>query len=99
MNETLLTIIFGVLAVIGYFLSYYFHIKAKIYAATEKAVDEAEQDDKVAAEKMELAVNQIYDLIPAILKPLFSKEVIKGIVQNAFNSIESYAKKQIEKKG
>lgn len=95
--ENFLTIIFAVLAVLGYILSYYFSVKAKIYAATEDAVNNAEQDDKEAAEKLEFAVNQIYDIIPAVAKPFFSKKLIEKIVQKAFDKIEEYAKKQKRK--
>lgn len=95
--EYVFTIIFAVLAVAGVFLSYYFHVKAKIYAETESAVNNAEQDDKTAAEKMELAVSQIYSIVPAVLKPFFSKNVIEGIVQAAFDKIEEYAEKQVKK--
>lgn len=96
--ETVLTIIFAILAVLAVFVSYYFHVKAKIYAETENAVNNAEQDDKTAAEKMELAVNQIYSIIPAVAKPFIARNVIEGIVQAAFDKIEEYAKKQVNKK-
>ena len=33
-----LTIVFAILAVFGYFLSYFFSVKARIYSATEDAV-------------------------------------------------------------
>ena len=98
MWETILTIVFAVLAVLGVFLSYYFYIRSKIFAATEDAVNNAEQEDKVAEEKMELAVNQIYGIVPAILKPFFTKAVIEGFVQMAFDRIEEYARKQKNKK-
>ena len=96
--ETLLTILFAIVAVVGVFLSYYFHVKAKIYAETESAVNNAEQDDKTATEKMSLAVEQIYSIIPVALKPFFTKAVIQGIVQAAFDKIEEYAEKQLKKK-
>lgn len=93
----ILTILFAILAVLGVFVSYYFYIRSKVFAATEDAVNNAEQDDKVAEEKMELAVNQIYSIVPAFLKPFFTKEAIKGIVQMAFDKIEAYAEKQKKK--
>ncbi len=93
----ILTVIFAILAVAGIFLSYYFHVKAKIYSETENAVNNAEQDDKVAAEKMTLAVDQIYGIVPTVLKPLFTRKVIEKIVQKAFDRIEEYAKKQKKK--
>ncbi len=92
--ENYLTIIFAILAAAGVFLSYYFQVKAKIYSETENAVNNAEQDDKAAAEKMALAVNHIYSIIPAVAKPFFSRKVVEKIVQKAFDKIEEYAKKQ-----
>lgn len=92
--ENYLTIIFAILAAAGVFLSYYFQVKAKIYSETENAVNEAEQDDKVAAEKLSLAVDHIYSIVPAVLKPLFTRKAIEGIVQKAFDKIEEYAEKQ-----
>ena len=91
------TIILTILAIVGYFLSYYFHVKAKIYAATESAVNDAEQNDKTASEKMAFAVNQIYEIVPAALKPFITKAVIEKIVQAAFDKIDEYAEKQVKK--
>ena len=52
MKETILNVVFALLAVFFICLSYYFYIRAKINAATEDAVNNAEQDDKTATEKM-----------------------------------------------
>lgn len=97
MNEVY-AILFSIFAIAGYFFAYYFHIKAEIYSETEKAVDKAEQSDKSASEKMDIAVEHIYTLVPASLKGLFPKKLIKRIVQRAFDSIENYARKQVEKR-
>ena len=96
--ENYLTIIFAILAAAGVFVSYYFSVKANIYAETENAVNNAEQDGKVAAEKMALAVDHIYSVVPAALKPAFTRKTIEKIVQKAFDKIEEYAKKQGSKK-
>lgn len=96
--NTVWTIVFAVLAIASSFLSYYFHVKAKVYAETENAVNEAEQDDKTAEEKMAFAVNQIYAVVPAALKPFFPRKAIERIVQKAFDKIEEYAKKQRKNK-
>ena len=97
MWQTIITIIMTVLSIVGVFLSYYFNIKAKIHAATAGAVDDAEQNDKTATEKMDYAVSQIYSLVPTVLKPFFTKKVIQSIVQKAFDKIEEYAQKQVDK--
>ena len=93
-----LTIVFAILAVFGYFLSYFFSVKARIYSATEDAVNNAEQEDKESTEKLEFAVNQIYELVPTVAKPFFTKNLIRKIVQKAFDKIEAYAQKQLKRK-
>lgn len=97
--DNILTIVFAVLAAACSCLTYYFHVKAKIYAETENAVNNAEQDDKTATEKMRFAVDHIYSVIPAVAKPLFTRAVVEKIVQKAFDKIEEYAEKQAKKKG
>ena len=98
METTILTIIFAVLAVISTFASYFLQVKAKVYSKTESAVNDAEQEDKTAEEKMAFAVEQIYSIIPTLAKPIFTRKVIEKIVQKAFDKIEEYAKKQVNKK-
>lgn len=97
MKETILNVVFALLAVFFICLSYYFYIRAKINAATEDAVNNAEQDDKTATEKMSLAVDQIYSIVPIAFKPFITKKTIQAIVQKAFDSIKAYAEKQKKK--
>lgn len=97
MKTEILTIIFAILTVAGVFVSYYFYVKAKVYAATEAAVNDAEQDDKLAEEKMKFAVSEIYAIVPAVFKPILTPQAIEKIVQKAFDKIEEYAQKQVEK--
>lgn len=95
--EAIINLIFGVIAVVASFVGWYFYIKGKAYKAAEGAVDNAEQDGKTGAEKLEIATDQVYAIIPVVLKPFITKEIVRGIVQAAFDKIESYAKKQVEK--
>lgn len=97
MKEKIFNVVFVLLAVFFICLSYYFYIRAKINAATEDAVNNAEQDDKTATEKMSLAVDQIYSIVPIAFKPFITKKAIQAIVQKAFDSIEAYAEKQKKK--
>lgn len=90
----ILTIVFGVVAVVVTFLSYYFKIKSKIQSAAEDAINMAEELDKIGEEKLLIAVEQVYGLIPAVTKPFISKEVVKGLVQITFDKMEEYALKQ-----
>lgn len=95
--EAIINLILGIIAVIASFVGWYFYIKGKAYKAAEGAVDNAEQDGKTGAEKLEIATDQVYAIIPVVLKPFITKEIVRGIVQAAFDKIESYAKKQVEK--
>lgn len=97
-TEIILTVALGVLAVIATFISYYFYVRKKAQEAAEGAIDEAEQDDKSGEEKLEIATEQVYAIIPAILKGILTKNMIRKIVQSAFDRIERYAKKQVSKK-
>lgn len=97
-TEIIVNIILGVVAVVAAFAGYYFYIKAKLTKAAESAIDNAEQDDKTGEEKLNEATDSVCALIPTILKPMIKRELVKALVQTAFDKIESYAKKQVEKK-
>lgn len=92
--EAIINIILGVLSIAVTFLSYYLYIKAKITSAAVGAINEAEMEDKTGEEKMEFAVAQVYALVPKILKPILTKEVIKQLIQMAFDKIKAFAIKQ-----
>lgn len=96
-TTTILTIIFGILSVAAIFISYYFSIKAKIKEAAADAVNAAEELDAIGAEKLKAAVEQVYTLVPATLKPFLTKEVITQIVQFTFDRMEEFAIKQENK--
>lgn len=78
-------------------IAFYFYILGKVYKEGADAINDAEQDDKEGKEKLEIAVSRIYDAIPAVLRPLFTRTVITGIVQMLFDKIEAYARKQAKK--
>ena len=92
--EIILNIVLGVLALAGTFLSYYLHIKEKITAATVDAINTAENEDKTGEEKKQLAVEQVYALVPKVLKPIITKKFIDQLVQAAFDKIKAFAIKQ-----
>jgi len=94
----IIDIVLGVVAVLVSFVGYYFYIRAKINKAATDAINDAEEPDKIGEEKLEAAVEQIYALVPAILKPILNKTFIAQLIQEAFNKIEEYAKKQLAKK-
>lgn len=97
-KEQIINILLAVLAVVVSFIGYYFYIKAKATKAAESAIDEAEKEDKTGVEKLNEATDAVMLLIPVILRPILKRDVVKGIVQSAFDKIEAYAKKQVAKK-
>lgn len=96
--ENILTIVFAVLSVVGSLVSYYFYVRKKIAEAIAKEVDNAEIDGAIGAEKKAEVISQLRKLIPAFLKPFITDNLLDALIEKAFESIENYAKKQIEKK-
>lgn len=88
------SIIFGVVSLLLSFIGYYFYIKSEVYRKTEDAVNNAEAEGTVGKEKLKAATEQLYAVVPALLKPFFSREQVEHAVQTAFEKIEEYAKRQ-----
>lgn len=95
--EIYINIALGVLAIGVTFFSYYLAIRNKIEQAAKDAINIAEDLDKIGAEKMEIAVEQVYAVIPAIVKPVFPKEFIEQIIQEVFEKMTEFAEKQVAK--
>ena len=96
--EIILTVVFAVLTIVGIFVSYYFYIKNKITKAIAGEIDNAEIDDVEGPKKKAEVIAQLQTLIPAVLKPFITYNVLDKLVQTVFDGIERYAKKQVEKK-
>lgn len=94
MATTVLTIVFGILTVLATFVGYYLSIKNKIKEAAQDAINMAEELDKIGAEKLEAAVEQVYNIIPVAVKPFLSKGAVTLLVQATFDKMEEYALKQ-----
>ena len=83
--------------IIGFFaicFSYYFNLKSKLAAHVNEAINNAEDLEATGEEKMEAAINHVMNYVPAAVKPFMSKDVIRILIQNSFDIIEAYAKKQ-----
>ena len=94
MTTTILTIVFGILAAVAAIGGYYVSIRRKIEAAATGAINEAEDLEKIGAEKMAIAVEQVYNLVPAIAKPFITRAMVEDLVQFTFDKMEEYALKQ-----
>lgn len=96
--EAIVSLVLAGLTLIGTFVGQYFYVRGKLQKAAAGAITDAEQDDKTGEEKLELAVEQVYSLVPTSFKVFIHRRTVRKIVQAAFDKIEAYAKKQVDKK-
>jgi hypothetical protein len=87
-------IILSIFSVLLVFLSYYISVRQTLQEKVGDAINEAEKTDLIGEEKMAYAVEQIYQLVPTMFKPILTKPVIEGIVQQLFDKMQDFAKKQ-----
>lgn len=85
------SILFALLFLMAIGVSYYFLVKFKIEHMAADAIISAEELDIAGEQKMEMAINILYSIVPVGLKPLFPRWIIREIVQTAFDKIENYA--------
>ena len=95
--EIILVILSILCSGVAIFISYYLSVKKMIESSVVDAINMAEELDAMGAEKMAAAVETIYELVPVIVKPFISRQMIEVIVQTSFDKIEEYALKQIKK--
>ncbi len=66
---------------------------------TTKELNYEEVREHLSHYQVDEATDSVCAIIPAVLKPIIKRDFVKAIVQAAFDRIEAYAKKQVEKKG
>ena len=97
LNE-ILNIVLIVLAILSTLIGYYFKIKEKISKEINGLINNAEDREYIEEDKMQSVVDNLYKLVPAPYKGILNKNVLEKMVQMAFDKIEEYAKKQVNKK-
>lgn len=99
--ELILRVVLMALTVIFGALSAYFCQNEKLRNMSVKYIAEAEEMykdmTKAGGVKFNWVVETLHNLVPAPLKLFITKPLIEKIVQSTFDSIEQYAKMQIEK--
>ena len=95
--ELILSIVSCLFTLAAIVISYYLAIRKKIEQEALNAINKAEGTDKIGEEKMQDAVEIVYDIIPAVAKPFISKKLIETIIQSVFDKVEEYARKQVNK--
>ena len=92
--STILWVVFG-------FLVTYFKQRAKLVENAKYAINSAEKQyesyTKAGFQKFEYAVDMLTNLVPAPLKPFITREFIGDVVQKAFDGMQAYANKQLDK--
>lgn len=82
-------------------LSLYLKTKNNLLSKANELIGDAEalykDTTKAGGRKFEWVVAQLYALIPAPLRVVFSKELLGTVVQGAFDLIERYTKMQLDK--
>ena len=92
--ETVAVIILG-------FLMSYFKTSSVFRKFVSKLIADAEVKyataEKAGKAKMAWVVSQLYNYIPAMLRPFFSEEQLQSLVQEVFDQISKYATIQLDK--
>lgn len=96
MLEEILLIISSLVSVVAICLGYYRYIRKKLETGAVDAINKAELTGYPGAEKMQYAVDTVYNIVPAALKPFFTKELIEVIIQGVFDKMEEYARQQLK---
>lgn len=95
--EIIITIVSIVCTIVSILCGYYIYIRKKIEQEALDAINKAEDTDKVGKEKMADAVETIYNILPACVRPFISKDMIEIVVQGVFDKMEEYVRKQVKK--
>lgn len=97
-SNEILNIALIALTVLSTLVGYYFKIKEKISKEINGLINNAEDGESIGSDKMQSVVDNLYKLVPVAYRGILNKNVLEKMVQMAFDKIEEYAKKQVNKK-
>lgn len=102
MNTELLYTILVTIGTVGFgFLSAYLRTKSTLKDKVNEGIATAEEiykdSTKAGGEKFEWVIDFLYQYIPSVLKPIFTRDMISNIIQSAFDEIQKYATQQLDK--
>lgn len=99
--KEIMEIIVPILTIVLGALTAYLKANEKLRSSSIKYITEAEElykdVSKAGGQKFSWVVDTLYNLVPVPLRIIVSRSCIEKIVQSSFNSIEAYAKTQIDK--
>lgn len=94
MKEYIWEILLGVLAAVFAFVGFYLYVVQKAKEAAVGAIGDAEEQSRFGKEKMKLAVQSVYGIVPAVLKPILTPALIEQMIQPIFDQMKAYAEKK-----
>lgn len=94
MKQMIPEILLGVLSLLLAVLSFYLYAVQKAKEAAVGAVCDAEEQSAFGKEKMKLAVQSVYAIVPAVLKPILTPALIEQMIQPIFDKMKAYAEKK-----
>lgn len=100
MTDLILNIVLAVATVGVSILSYYLSVKKLIQEQALAAINYAETYGKelelLGEEKMAIAVDAVYDVLPAIAKAFVTKQMLEMTIQAVFDQVKAFAEKQVK---
>lgn len=94
MKQHFSEILLGLLAALLAVVSFYLYTVQKAKEAALGAIGDAEEKDRLGKEKMHLAVQNVYAVIPAVLRPIFTPALLEQLIQPIFEKMKAYAEKK-----
>lgn len=99
--ESLIQLILPILTILLGALSAYLRTNERLRSSSIKYITEAEEMYKdvsnAGGQKFSWVVDTLYNIVPSPLRVIVTKKCIEKIVQSTFDSIEEYAKTQLDK--
>lgn len=79
----------------------YFHYNGRLKEYASSLILQAEQEykdvTKAGGQKFNWVVDALYEVVPLVLRPLITRTFIEALVQSIFDSIQGYAKLQLDR--
>ena len=92
-----LEIVLSVIVFIVGGLVAYFGTKSSITSMVSYLIAQAEKTALSGSEKMQMVVSELYKKVPAMLRQLFTPEILQKLAQTIFDCMKEYALTWAEK--
>lgn len=93
----IVNIVLVVLCAAVYGVSLYFKTRGSATEAATQFIAEIENSGLIGADKMAYVVSQLYAIIPAPLKAVFTEARLQVLAQEVFDNMKQYALEYLQK--